>query len=83
MVNVDLFFPANSPTGTQRCFNFPLIDDAIKELTEFCTLSGTVSDPRCIFQGAATLNIEDNESMFRSITLVHSLARSITYCIKF
>lgn len=68
MFSVDLIFPANSPTGTELCFNVQqfILDDARKELLEFCVLSGSVSDPRCRFQGPATLNIEDNERTFRS-----------------
>ena len=65
VINIDLTFPANSPVGTQLCFDIQpfIIDDLLKELLEFFQLSGTLTDPRCIFRGPARVDIEDNESV--------------------
>lgn len=62
-VDVELAFPANSPLGTQQCFNIPIIDDVIKEVTESFQLSCVVSDPRCLFLGPARVDIIDEDSM--------------------
>ena len=72
-LNVRLNFPSGSAPGTQRCFNVPVIDDFLVELTEFFQLAASSPDPSATFtpgRDTARVDIIDND---RELVYYHSI----------